>query len=181
MRLLNKVSGFRPKETVFEIGHKGSKGKSVAAEIMRVRRSKITIKADEPGKVIEDDSDTEDVTIPTTSSLSKQSFKDPEHYIAHFQPGNTAQEHGYDVNRPANSFAEVARGAMMNLADDDGVSLAPARPKQRWDPKKKDFVNRTNDDDGSGHKSIKMIKGESGVKIPASMKSGRYFHHKEVC
>jgi ATP-dependent RNA helicase DDX54/DBP10 len=179
LRLLNKVSGFRPKETVFEIGHKGSKGKSVAAEIMRVRRSKITIKADEPGKAVEDDSDTEDVAIPTTPSLSKQSFKDPEHYIAHFQPGNTAQEHGYDVNRPANSFAEVARGAMMNLADDDGVSLAPARPKQRWDPKKKDFVNRMNDDDGSGHKSIKMIKGESGVKIPASMKSGRYFPPKE--
>jgi ATP-dependent RNA helicase DDX54/DBP10 len=176
---LNKVSGFRPKETVFEIGHKGSKGKSVAAEIMRVRRSKITIKADEPGKAVEDDSDTEDVATPTTPSLSKQSFKDPEHYIAHFQPGNMAQEHGYDVNRPAHSFAEVARGAMMNLADDDGVSLAPARPKQRWDPKKKDFVNRMNDDDGSGHKSIKMIKGESGVKIPASMKSGRYFPLKK--
>ena len=62
----------------------------------------------------------------------------------------------------------------MNLVDDDGVSFGPTRAKQRWDPKKKNFVNLRNDDDGSGGKGIKMIKGESGVKIPASMKSGRY-------
>jgi ATP-dependent RNA helicase DDX54/DBP10 len=172
MKLLNSVSGFRPRETVFEIGHKGSKGKSLAAEIMRARRSKITIKADEPAKEIEDDLDNDE----PASSLTRGSFRDPENYIEHFVPGNTAQERGYDVHRPANSFAEDSKGAMMNLVDDDGVSFAPTRPKQRWDPKKKNFVNSRNDDDGSGGKSIKMIKGESGVKIPASMKSGRYFH-----
>jgi ATP-dependent RNA helicase DDX54/DBP10 len=170
IKLLSSVSGFRPKETVFEIGHKGSKGKSLAAEIMRARRNKIIIKADEmPAKEVEDDLDIEDA-MP---SLTKGSFRDPENYIAHFEPGNTTQEHGYDVHRPSNSFVEASRGAVMNLMDDDGVSFAPTRPKQRWDPKKKNFVNVRNDDDGSGKKSIKMIKSESGVKIPASMKSGR--------
>ena len=169
MKLLGSVSGFRPKETVFEIGHKGTKGKSAAAEIMRARRSKITIKSDEPATHKQPESSQE--TDAPIANL-KSSFRDPEHYIAHFEPGNTAQERGYDVHQPTNSFAEASRRVVMNLADDDGTSFAPSRPKQRWDPKKKNFVNRANDDDGSG-KTGKMIKGESGVKIPASMKSGR--------
>jgi ATP-dependent RNA helicase DDX54/DBP10 len=144
---------------------------------MRARRDKITIKPQEPSSkdaVQEPEKDDEPVESEKPSKLAKGSFRDPENYIAHFEPGNAAQEHGYDVHRPVNSFAEVSRQATMNLADDDGVAFGPTKPKQRWDPKKKNFVNRTNDDDGSGGKSIKMIKGESGVKIPASMKSGRY-------
>jgi len=177
IKLLSSVSGFRPKETVFEIGHKGTKGKSLAAEIMRARRRKITLKSHEPTTAthttdIDNPADsTPETAIPLTSK--KSSFRDPEHYIPHFEPGNTAQERGYDVHQPANSFAEASRRVTMNLADDDGTSFAPTRPKQRWDPKKKNFINRSNDEDGSGQKG-KMIKGESGVKIPASMKSGRY-------
>jgi ATP-dependent RNA helicase DDX54/DBP10 len=169
-KLLNSVSAFRPKETIFEIGHKGSKGKSLAADIMRSRRTKITIKADEPVPTTHDMS--EDGS-PETVALGKGAFRDTENYIAHFQPGNTVQERGYDVHRTENSFAEASKAVMMNLADDDGVTLAPARPKQRWDPKKKNFVRTVNDDDGSGGK-VKMIRGESGVKIPATMKSGRF-------
>ena len=164
LKLLTSVSEFRPKETVFEIGHKGSKGKSLAAEIMRSRRSKITLKSDESAakkNKKEDDADIEHAVAKT--------FRDPENYVDHFKPGNVAQEHGYDVNRPANSFAEASRSVMMNLIDDDGVSFGPNKPKQRWDSKKKLFVNIVNDEASKG----KMIKGESGVKLPASMKSGR--------
>jgi ATP-dependent RNA helicase DDX54/DBP10 len=135
---------------------------------MRARRDKIVIKPAD--SAVEEDLDPAE-SEPT--NVTKASFRDPEHFIAHFEPGNSAQERGYDVHRPVHSFAEVSRQATMTLADDDGVSLAPTKPKQRWDAKKKNFVNRTNDDDGSGGKNIKMIKGESGVKIPASMKSGR--------
>jgi len=170
IKLLNSVSAFRPRETVFEVGHKGSKGKNLGAVIMRARRSKITIKADEtPVKAGEDDFKDEQHN-PT---LCKGTFQDPEHYIAHFEPSTTAQDRGFDVNRPSNSFVEESRAALMNLLGDEGVSFDPTRSKQRWDPKKKNFVNRANDDDGSGKKAVKLIKGESGVKIPASMKSGR--------
>ena len=144
---------------------------------MRARRSKITIRADEPTKEVERDDLEND---EPSSNLTKGSFRDPENYIAHFVPGNTAQERGYDVHRPTNSFAEASRGAVMNLVDDDGISFAPTRPKQRWDPKKKNFVNSRNNEDGSSGKGVKMIKGESGVKIPASMKSGRYLRHNSV-
>jgi ATP-dependent RNA helicase DDX54/DBP10 len=171
LKLLSSVSSFRPRETVFEVGHRGSKGKTLAAEIMRARRNKITIRADIP-PAEEQNGDPEESEEVETKKLTQGSFRDPEHYIAHFQPGNTVQERAYDINRTENSFAEASRAAMMNLTDDDGTKLAPARPKERWDPKKKKFVNTANDDDGSGGKG-KMIKGESGVKLPASMKSGR--------
>lgn len=135
---------------------------------MRTRRRKITLKPLE--STIDIDTPSEVTLEPAVPKNG--TFRDPEHYIAHFEPGNTAQERGYDVHQPVNSFAEASRRVTMNLTDDDGTSFAPARPKQRWDPKKKNFVNRVNDDDGSG-KTGKMIKGESGVKIPATMKSGR--------
>jgi ATP-dependent RNA helicase DDX54/DBP10 len=165
MKLLSSVSGFRPKETVFEIGHKGTKGKSLAAEIMRARRTKITLKprSDLVSNANEIDNDGEEASLHT-------SFRDPENYIDHFKPGNLAQEHGYDVHRPGNSFAEASRSVMMNLIDDGGVAFGPNKPKQRWDSKKKRFINIVSEEGGKG----KTIKGESGVKLPASLKSGRF-------
>src|ERR1700737_1412081 len=126
IKLLNSVSGFRPRETIFEIGHKGSKGKTVAAEIMRARRDKILIKPrDAPAKDSKEEHENEG---PEPSIIAKGSFRDPENYIAHFEPGNAPQERGYDVHRPSNSFAEVSRQATMNLAGAGGVSFAPPRP-----------------------------------------------------
>lgn len=166
LKLLTSVSDFRPQQPVFLVG---SKEKTVGAGILKYRRPK----EPKPTEATVDESDNEsgEEAKPPTTGLSKGSFRDSEFYISHFQPGNAAQEHGYDVNRPTNSFAEASRGAVLNLLDDEGVSFAPSKPKQRWDPKKKNFVNVVNDDDGN--KGVKMIKGESGVKIPASMKSGR--------
>jgi len=171
LKLLSSVSGFRPQQPVFLVGQKGAKEKSVGEGILKHLRPTVNISTE---TTINDTDDIEEEEArPSVSGLSKGSFRDSEFYVSHFQPGNAAQEHGYDVNRPTNSFAEASRGAVLNLLDDEGVSFAPSKPKQRWDPKKKNFVNVANDDDGN--KGVKMIKGESGVKIPASMKSGRYY------
>jgi ATP-dependent RNA helicase DDX54/DBP10 len=163
MKLLSSVSGFRPKETVFEIGHKGTKGKSLAAEIMRARRAKIALKS-------RPDLLSNEIDIDVDEPSPQERFRDPENYIDHFKPGNLAQEHGYDVHRPGNSFAEASRSVMMNLMDDDGVAFGPNKPKQRWDSKKKRFIDIVSEEGGKG----KTIKGESGVKLPASLKSGRF-------
>src|SRR5579871_3354553 len=121
LKLLKSVSKFRPRETVFEFGHRGSKGKTLAAEIMRARRSKITIKADEPTPVEEkDESDAEE---NDGSKLTKDVFRDPEHYIAHFQPGNTVEEQAYEINRSENSFANASHAVMMNLVDRKSTRL----------------------------------------------------------
>ena len=42
----------------------------------------------------------------------------------------------------------------------------------RWDKRHKKYVSRTNDEDGS--KGTKLVKGESGLKIAASLRSGRF-------
>lgn len=42
----------------------------------------------------------------------------------------------------------------------------------RWDKKSKKYVARANDEDGS--RGQKMVRGESGLKIAASFRSGRF-------
>jgi len=52
-----------------------------------------------------------------------------------------------------------------------GVAEAKRRQSQlKWDRKKKKFVKG----DGVGADNVKMIKTESGTKLPVSYKSGRY-------
>src|SRR5579871_2182407 len=114
---------------------------------MRARRSKITLKPVEFTVKGDEDNDEDRQYAPI---LSKGSFQDSEHYISHFEPSAVAGERGYDINRSSNSFAEDSRTAVMNLQDDDGKSFAPSRLKQHWDTKKKKFVSRAIDDDGSG-------------------------------
>jgi ATP-dependent RNA helicase DDX54/DBP10 len=47
---------------------------------------------------------------------------------------------------------------------------AQKRQQLRWDQKKKKFVKG----DGAGADNVKMVKTESGTKLPASYRSGRF-------
>ena len=64
----------------------------------------------------------------------------------------------------------------MDLGNDDGGTRGKsfAEPsRMRWDKKNKKYVSRANDEDGSkGGKNL--IRGESGQKIAASFRSGRF-------
>lgn len=200
--LMRKVSGFRPAETVFEIGHRGN---NEAANIMRHRRDKFTIDPErsvakdiqvklsrpivsteeneagdeEATPIIEQMAGDEELeaAFPTTLTINSKSkkrkrngdFKDTENYMSHYDPSANAMDHAYDVN----SFAEAARHETLDLATDEGKDAKQQKGK-KWDPKQKKFVNVANETDGSKGRSSKMIKGESGVKIPASYSAGRY-------
>lgn len=96
-------------------------------------------------------------------------FKDNENYMSHYDPSMNAMDHAYDVN----SFSEAARHEALDLATDEGKDAKQNRGK-KWDPKQKKFVNVANETDGSKGSASKMIRGESGVKIPASYSAGRY-------
>ncbi|OLL24361.1 ATP-dependent RNA helicase dbp10 [Neolecta irregularis DAH-3] len=193
-KLLAKVSGFRPSETVFEIGCRGLK-RTEAADVMRRRRDLITPAA---RKTIDNErqnsgdetlpSEDEDVDLDGVFSISMStrkrkkpkmiSFRDSENFISHYAPTSAIEESGYSISKGTNkSFAEAARGATMDLVHDETVDQFGAAQRikgQRWDPKKKNFVNKMNDEDGSKGGAPKMIRGESGVKIPATYKSGRF-------
>ncbi|RPB02296.1 DEAD-domain-containing protein [Choiromyces venosus 120613-1] len=99
-------------------------------------------------------------------------FIDTEHYMSYAPSTSLAEDRGYRIS---SSFAEAARNATMDLTNDDGgkgFAEAHKAKGMRWDKKAKKYVQRANDEDGS--KGAKMIIGESGQKIAASFKSGRF-------
>jgi ATP-dependent RNA helicase DDX54/DBP10 len=104
----------------------------------------------------------------------KQSFEDPEHFMSYNPSTSLAEDRGYSITGGAASFTEAARSAQMDLASDEKKGFAEAHKVRgvRWDKKAKKYVARANDEDGS--KGAKMIIGESGQKIAASFKSGRF-------
>ncbi|MCJ1252256.1 ATP-dependent RNA helicase dbp10 [Lignoscripta atroalba] len=216
-KMLARVSGFRPQETVFEIGKRGAN--SEASEIMKKRRETIEFKR----RKHESDTQTQtqsasavgieeviafsDIQVPDTMNVDmasasdeeleitfsqptgtkgnggKDAWKDSEHFMS-YTPSSTnlAEDRGYGVHSGSyntaqqnSNFVEAAKGATMDLNNDDGVKAfaEPSRPRgMRWDKKNKKYVARANDEDGS--KGAKMVRGESGQKIAASFRSGRF-------
>jgi hypothetical protein len=73
--------------------------------------------------------------------------------------------------RDGASFAEQAKGSTMDLTGDDGITALAAKPSQlTWDRKKKKFVKG----DGVGADNQKIVRTESGARLPATFKSGRF-------
>ncbi|KAF1349123.1 P-loop containing nucleoside triphosphate hydrolase protein [Delphinella strobiligena] len=209
--MLARVSGFRPPETIFEVGKRGQA--SEAAEMMKNRRANVKPRAqqkaqpevsdeedidasaenghvddDAPGfdpNLDLDEASEDELEVTFSQPDSKKakreanSWQDSEHFMGYTPSSiNMAEDRGYGVNSGADgqksNFLEMARGATMDLAGDDSKSFGlPAKAGGlRWDKKAKNYVARVNDEDGS--KGQKMIQGESGLKIAASFRSGRF-------
>jgi ATP-dependent RNA helicase DDX54/DBP10 len=215
--MLARVSGFRPQETVFEVGKRGVI--SETAEIIKKQRAKIESKKQVASK---NESDEEDLEAPKRNSeqmdldsddgsddelvltqpgadmddasdgelelaftavndvepsSKKARWQDNEHFMS-YTPStlNLAEDRGYGVHTGGtnSNFVTAARSATMDLTNDE--SKAFGEPSKagglRWDKKGKKYVSRANDEDGS--KGAKMIRGESGLKIAASFRSGRF-------
>lgn len=218
-KMLARVSGFKPQETVFEIGKRGAT--SEAAEVMKKRRitvdnqrrkkdalqrAELEMSAEdivpsttvgnlndlvpeesEPPELHADMHSASEGELEVTFTQSETTkgvrdsangFKDPSFYMSYTPTTiNLAEDRGYGVHSGGNSsnFVLVARDAAMDLATDDGTKgfAQLSRPSgMRWDKKSKKYVARANDEDGS--KGAKMIRGESGQKIAASFRSGRF-------
>ncbi|GAW10722.1 hypothetical protein ANO14919_000570 [Xylariales sp. No.14919] len=113
-------------------------------------------------------------------------FRDPEFMAYEPRTVNAAETRGYGVHSGGQSnssgnFFEAARSATFDLTNDEGAKSfgAPTRAGMRWDKKNSKYVSRTNDEDGSrsqakGKGGVKMVRGESGVKIASSFQSGRF-------
>ncbi|KAL4918374.1 P-loop containing nucleoside triphosphate hydrolase protein [Aspergillus aurantiobrunneus] len=112
-------------------------------------------------------------TDPATATST--SFQNPEYFMS-YTPTNTslAEDRGYGVHSGTNAnFAAATSNATMDLqADDGGRGFAEAGRVKRWDKRHKKYVERQNDEDGS--KGTRLVRGESGAKIAASFRSGRF-------
>ncbi|KAF2152500.1 dead box ATP-dependent rna helicase [Myriangium duriaei CBS 260.36] len=220
-QMLARVSGFRPSETIFEVGRRGQLNE--AAEIIKKRRGRINAKAEARARqseladeqqfsddevtspkiqadasdadeadlaAFDSDSDSDmEVTItePTSkrpkhsSSGQHSSYQDSEHFMGYLPTStNFAEDAGYSINPNSTSFLTAARSATLDLNADESSSYAAASKPTglRWDKKSKRYVARANDIDGSRAQAAGgkagMIRSESGLKIPSSMKSGRF-------
>ncbi|GAW25998.1 putative ATP-dependent RNA helicase DBP10 [Rosellinia necatrix] len=146
------------------------------------------------------DSDSEmEVTISNhidTSTKSRKAkstgpgdFRDAEFMAYEPRTINAAEARAYGVHSGGQSnasgnFVEAARSATFDLTNDEGAKAfgVPTRAGLRWDKKNAKYVSRANDEDGSraqagkkaGGGGVKMVRGESGVKIAASFQSGRF-------
>ncbi|KAG6820733.1 hypothetical protein H0H93_012379 [Arthromyces matolae] len=181
--LLRAVNSFKPSETVFEIG---PKGKAANSALMKERRkaldrsaqrtlsSTISTSQEVPDEVVParqiEMADEDDILAVFDTSLSKKmSFRDNDFYMSHYQKG-AATEKGYSLHDGA-TFAQQAQSATFDLTGDDVVAGRQKRQTQlNWDKKKKKFVKG----DGVGADNVKLVKTESGTKLPATYRSGRF-------
>ena len=216
-KMLATVGGFRPQESVFEIGARrgGRKANEEAIEVMRKVRSSLDVKrrkhtaaslrlgkATEPhqedvaGDNASQDAEAERLSMASESELEvtfsqpqpsqgrarkgqetqgSDSFRDSDNFMSYLPTTqNMAEDRAYGVHTgSASNFTEAARGATMDLSlDDASKGFGEARGIMRWDKRHKKYVARQNDDDGS--KGQRLVRGESGAKIAASFRSGRY-------
>ncbi|EIW83083.1 ATP-dependent RNA helicase DBP10 [Coniophora puteana RWD-64-598 SS2] len=186
-KLMQVVNSFTPSETVFEVGHKG-KGTTVTSALMKERRKALqkaveravpstsTAVVEDTSELVEKakgisldmaDEDEIEAVFGTSKKGGKDNFRDEEFYMSHYQK-DSATDKGYALTDGA-SFVEQARGATFDLTGDDGVA-GRQRHQVKWDKKKKRFVKG----DGVGADNVKMVKTESGVKLPATYRSGRF-------
>ncbi|UZJ51874.1 hypothetical protein CBS101457_001194 [Exobasidium rhododendri] len=192
--LLSKVNKFRPNETVFEVGAKGAtpnallmkdRRRVLAGKVQRgaqIEASKADREVGETGvdesskmnASLLNEADEEDIQdvfdVAGPSKKWKQNFRDPTFYMD-YQQKDAHTEKGYSLNN-SDSFTEQANRATFTLANDEGTmgTQSQAPNSSRWDVKKKKFVQG----DGTGSDNKKLIKTESGRKLPASFKSGRF-------
>lgn len=179
--LLQAVNSFRPAETVFEVGAKNS---SATAALMKERRKALSksrqrAAASELNNEPEESEDESDVApedfeladekeIATVFEASdKRTYRDPDFYLSHYQK-DAQTDKGYSLRDDA-TFAEQARSATFDLAGDETIQRKK-RHQLTWDKKKKKFTKG----DGAGADNVKLVKTESGTKLPASYRSGRY-------
>ncbi|KAF8520354.1 P-loop containing nucleoside triphosphate hydrolase protein [Hysterangium stoloniferum] len=192
--LLKVVNSFRPNETVFEIG---TRGQNEAAALMQSRRKALgkainRAQVAESSRTADDDNDDEDnmathednveladeadieAVFETSRKRSRNDFKDSEFYMAYEQK-DASTEKGYSL-RDGASFTEQASQVTFDLTTDEGTAARLRRSSQMtWDKKKKKFVKG----DGAGADNVKLVRTESGTRLPASYRSGRFDEWKK--
>ncbi|QLG71926.1 hypothetical protein HG535_0C02780 [Zygotorulaspora mrakii] len=124
---------------------------------------------DIPAEVLDQFEDADQI-LNSDSSKSKKnarpkSFKDPNFFLSHYAPANGSQN---DQMQLTSGFTTDAAQVAYDVNSDDKVQVHKQTATVKWDKKRKKYVN------SQGLDNKKYIIGESGQKIPASFRSGKY-------
>jgi len=98
-------------------------------------------------------------------------YKDPQFFMSHYAAASDIQEKQLSIQ---SNFSTDAAKAGFDLNSDDKVQVHKQTAKMVWDKKRKKYVN------AQGVDNKKYIIGESGQKIPASFRSGRFDEWSKV-
>ncbi|KAI0753932.1 P-loop containing nucleoside triphosphate hydrolase protein [Irpex lacteus] len=163
--LLKAVSLFKPSEIVIEIG---ARGNAETAALMKQRRQALskaaqriqiasTSKALQAKQVMQEEevemADEAEIAAVfesgnSTCKVGKGSHRDNEYYMSYSQK---------------DAHTEKGRGVTFDLAGDEALQQVKRR-ELRWDKAKKKFIRGG----GEGADNVKLVKTESGIKLPAS-------------
>ncbi|KAH3670813.1 hypothetical protein WICMUC_004782 [Wickerhamomyces mucosus] len=197
LAFLEKLQNRRNKETVFEFGKKDDS----LVDLMNTRRRQIApiqrrakerrelldkeriaglthgledeiLKGDtnEVGYSVTDETLDQEFETAEQALKPKKSFRDPNFFISHYAPSNVIQDQQLSLN---SGFLNDAAKASFDLNDDDKIKSNKQTQTMQWDKKQGKYINAKSTDK-------KYIIGESGQKIPASYRSGRYENWKNT-
>ncbi|GAV30019.1 RNA helicase [Pichia membranifaciens] len=116
--------------------------------------------------------DFEDGDEVLSGAGKRKSYKDPNFYMSYYAPRNVIQDQQLSIDNNGghgNFVAEASKAAFDIDAEDDKVQMQRQGPKVVWEKNK--FVRKQDD--------RKFIISESGQRIPASFRSGKYEEWKE--
>ncbi|OWR54619.1 putative ATP-dependent RNA helicase DDX54 [Danaus plexippus plexippus] len=162
--LVEQIKNYTPKGTILELAGKNDSPMYLAMKAKRRVHGKMVQKTRE-NKNNADDGLLQDVTNQEAKDKGKKNKKAvqrDENYIPHFA-SDQHTEAGMAVN-----FAAGASSAELEMRGDCDATVRQHRAQLKWDRKRKKMVHV--DPDGGR----KMIRTESGGRVPASYKSGRY-------
>lgn len=202
-KFLNKLLNRNSKETVFEFNKKGNdRDEDSMVEFMHKRRRQLApiqrrakerrellekeriaglthgieneilnnegevgysttgLEADE--KELQDAFEDADELIEKKKNEKKKSYRDPQYFLSHYAPASVIQDQQLSLS---SSFANDAASATFDLENDE--KMRGNKQVMQWDRKKGNYVNAHSTDK-------KFIIGESGQKIPATYRSGRF-------
>lgn len=192
---LQKLQNRYNKETVFEFGKRddslidlmNKRRRQIAPMQARVRERRsllekerllgLTHTLDE--EILNDKKDTSEVGFEVNNdelmkafedgdellNKKRKTFKDADYFLPHYAPRSLLQDKQLDIGQGGGNFISEANQATFDIdGEDDKIQVHKA--KVQWDKKKGDY--KKNQDDR------KYIISESGQKIPASFKSGKY-------
>ncbi|GAV52213.1 hypothetical protein ZYGR_0AG02040 [Zygosaccharomyces rouxii] len=94
-----------------------------------------------------------------------KSFKDSNFFMSHYAPVQSVQDSQLNIS---SGFTTDAAQAAYDLGNDDRIQVHKQTPTVKWDKKKKKYVNP------QGADNVRYITSESGQKIPASYRSGKF-------
>lgn len=159
--LVDQIKNYTPKGTILELSAKNDSPMYLAMKAKKLAHGR-TVEKTRQNKKLQAEGKLDDIVTAVKSKKKKKGPVRDENYIPH-QASDQHTETGMAVN-----FSAGAEHAQLELRADSGDAERAQRNVMRWDRKRKKMVHV--DPDGGR----KMIRTESGFRVPASFRSGRF-------